>query len=81
MVVVVVLLALLALPIDRAFVAGLGIDHDDTELVKAVIGIGHALHLTTIAEGVETEDQHDLLVEFGCQQAQGFLYGRPTLGT
>jgi diguanylate cyclase (GGDEF)-like protein/PAS domain S-box-containing protein len=63
--------------IDRTFVAGLGTDKDDTEVVKAVIGLGRALGLRTVAEGVETQQQNDLLVGLGCDYAQGYLYGRP----
>jgi EAL domain-containing protein (putative c-di-GMP-specific phosphodiesterase class I) len=63
--------------IDRSFVAGLGADDEDAELVKAVVGLGRALDLTTVAEGVETERQDRLLDEFGCNQAQGYFYGRP----
>ncbi|MDQ2728634.1 MAG: PAS domain S-box protein [Actinomycetota bacterium] len=62
--------------IDRTFVSGLGRDNDDTEVVRAVIGLGHALRLTTIAEGVETQSQAELLLELGCDQAQGYLYGQ-----
>ncbi|MDQ6838560.1 MAG: bifunctional diguanylate cyclase/phosphodiesterase, partial [Actinomycetota bacterium] len=62
--------------IDRSFVGGLGVDNDDTEVVRAVIGLGHALHLTTVAEGVETPRQAGLLRKLGCDHAQGFLYGR-----
>ncbi|MGI8750874.1 MAG: PAS domain S-box protein [Acidimicrobiales bacterium] len=62
--------------IDRTFVSGLGHDNDDTEVVRAVIGLGHALRLTTVAEGVETPSQAELLRELGCDHAQGYLYGR-----
>jgi diguanylate cyclase (GGDEF)-like protein/PAS domain S-box-containing protein len=63
--------------IDRSFVSGLGTDNGDTELVRAVIDLGRALDLTTIAEGVETQTQDRRLRDLGCTQAQGFLYGRP----
>jgi EAL domain-containing protein (putative c-di-GMP-specific phosphodiesterase class I) len=62
--------------IDQSFVAGLGTNHDDTQLVKAVIDLAHALNLGTIAEGIETEGQDQLLRQMGCSQAQGYLYGR-----
>ena len=54
-----------------------GTDNGDTELVRAVIDLGRALDLTTIAEGVETQTQDRRLRDLGCTQAQGFLYGRP----
>jgi diguanylate cyclase (GGDEF)-like protein/PAS domain S-box-containing protein len=63
--------------IDQSFVAGLGTNHGDTQLVKAVIDLAHALDLSTIGEGIETEDQDRLLREMGCTYAQGYLYGRP----
>jgi EAL domain-containing protein (putative c-di-GMP-specific phosphodiesterase class I) len=63
--------------IDQSFVAGVGNNHGDTQLVKAVIDLAHALDLSTIAEGIETEDQDRLLREMGCTHAQGYLYGRP----
>jgi diguanylate cyclase (GGDEF)-like protein/PAS domain S-box-containing protein len=65
--------------IDQSFVAGLGQNASDTELVKAVVDLGHALDLTTTAEGVETTAQDDLLRTMGCTQGQGFLYGRPQM--
>jgi diguanylate cyclase (GGDEF)-like protein/PAS domain S-box-containing protein len=65
------------LKIDRSFVAGLGIVDDDTEVVRATIGLGHALRLTVVAEGVETEAQAELLRELDCDRAQGWLFGRP----
>jgi predicted signal transduction protein with EAL and GGDEF domain len=63
--------------IDRSFVAGLGIDSSDTEVVRAVIGLGRALGLTTVAEGVETPAQAQQLIVLGCHYAQGYFYGRP----
>jgi diguanylate cyclase (GGDEF)-like protein/PAS domain S-box-containing protein len=65
------------LKIDRSFVAGLGVVDDDTEVVRATIGLGHALHMIVVAEGVETEAQAALLRELGCDRAQGWLFGRP----
>jgi diguanylate cyclase (GGDEF)-like protein/PAS domain S-box-containing protein len=63
--------------IDRSFVAGLGNDADDTEVVKAIIGLGQALGLRTVAEGVETDQQAIVLRQLGCDHCQGYLYGRP----
>jgi diguanylate cyclase (GGDEF)-like protein/PAS domain S-box-containing protein len=63
--------------IDRSFVTGLGTDKDDTAVVKAVIGLGQALGLRVVAEGVETELQHRALRQLGCDHGQGYLYGRP----
>lgn len=63
--------------IDRSFVAGLGIDSGDTEVVKAVLGLGRALGLATVAEGVETPAQAQQLILLGCRFGQGYFYGRP----
>jgi EAL domain-containing protein (putative c-di-GMP-specific phosphodiesterase class I) len=45
--------------------------------VSAVAGLGRSLHVDTVAEGVETEDQLMLVRAAGCTHAQGFLFGRP----
>ncbi|CAM3954042.1 EAL domain-containing protein [Kibdelosporangium persicum] len=63
--------------VDRSFVAGLVTDPSDREIVTAVIRLGQALGLTTIAEGVEDAEQFSMLQELGCDQAQGYLLGRP----
>jgi diguanylate cyclase (GGDEF)-like protein/PAS domain S-box-containing protein len=66
------------LKIDRAFVVGLG-DGDAAShaIADAVIRLGDALGLTTVAEGVETEQQRETLLALGCRRAQGFLFSRP----
>ena len=66
--------------IDRSFVAGLVTDPSDREIVTAVIRLGQALGLTTIAEGVEEPEQFQMLRALGCDQAQGYLLGRPKAG-
>ncbi len=66
-----------ALKVDRSFVAGLGLDPDDSTIVEAVVRLGSSLGLATIAEGVETPLQLGHLRDMGCEQAQGFLFGRP----
>ena len=68
-----------ALKIDQTFVAGLLTDPEDRAIVSAIIGIAEALDLDLIAEGVETEPQATELGRLGCEIAQGFHYGRPTL--
>ena len=65
------------LKIDRTFVEGLPIEHDDVEISKAIIALAHSLKLKLIAEGVETEAQSEFLRAAGCMQLQGFLYARP----
>ncbi len=63
--------------IDRAFVAGLGVDPTDAMLVQAIINVVHGLGLRAIAEGVETEAQVATLRELGCDAAQGYFFARP----
>lgn len=65
------------LKIDRAFVNGLPRDPDDAALVDTILGIAKRLHLTTVAEGVETQAQWDALKTSGCEVFQGYLMGRP----
>lgn len=68
-----------AIKLDRTFVAGLGHDSGDTEVVRAFIGLGEALGLVTAANGIETAEQAALLADLGCQLGQGFHLGRPVL--
>jgi EAL domain-containing protein (putative c-di-GMP-specific phosphodiesterase class I) len=65
--------------IDRAFVNGLDTNPDDVELVRAVISMSRAMGLETLAEGVETAGQSQILRDLGCDMAQGYLFGRPSL--
>ncbi len=65
------------LKVDRTFVAGLGTDPGDTAIVRAVLDLGRALGLTTIAEGVETAGQLEALRDLGCHWVQGYHLARP----
>ena len=65
------------LKIDQSFVRNLTMDADDAAITKAVIQLGHSLHLDVIAEGVETEEQLAFLRRQHCREIQGFLIGRP----
>jgi diguanylate cyclase (GGDEF)-like protein len=63
--------------IDRSFVHQLAAAGDGLAIVKAVIGLGHSLGISTTAEGVETEAQLDLVRAEGCTEVQGFLFSPP----
>ncbi|MCB1773431.1 MAG: EAL domain-containing protein, partial [Gammaproteobacteria bacterium] len=65
------------LKIDREFVHDMTTDPSDRELVFAAISMAHSLDLSVIAEGVETRKQGELLLQQGCEMAQGFLYSPP----
>ncbi len=62
------------LKIDRSFIKDLDKDTDDNVLTEAIIVMAHKLGIRTIAEGVETEVQRDILKSCGCDFVQGFLY-------
>ncbi|WP_139557199.1 bifunctional diguanylate cyclase/phosphodiesterase [Methylotetracoccus oryzae] len=64
------------LKIDRSFILDLPHDTNDAGVARAVIALGHSLQFKVVAEGVETEPQHDFLKSEGCDQAQGFLYSQ-----
>jgi diguanylate cyclase (GGDEF)-like protein len=65
------------LKIDRSFVASLDTDPSASAIVDAVLGITRALGVKANAEGVETAEQARMLTERGCEEAQGWLFGRP----
>ncbi|MGJ7442598.1 bifunctional diguanylate cyclase/phosphodiesterase [Aquipuribacter sp. MA13-6] len=65
------------LKIDRSFIGHLGEGPRHDAVVKAVVDLAHAHRLDVVAEGVETEQQRQLLRAMGCDRAQGWLFGRP----
>ena len=64
------------LKIDKTFVADVCKDPHDTAIVRAIITLGHALDLTVIAEGVETQEQLQYLTSLDCDAVQGFLFSK-----
>lgn len=65
------------LKIDRSFVQGACDDPTRKAIIEANIGLAHTLKMSTVAEGVETLEEWALLSELNCEQAQGFLIGKP----
>ncbi|HSD91898.1 MAG TPA: EAL domain-containing protein [Methyloceanibacter sp.] len=63
--------------IDRSFIDTLGTSDQTSAIVSSIVGLGQSLHVTITAEGVETERQAEILRKWGCNQVQGFYYGRP----
>lgn len=67
------------LKIDKSFISDLGEGSKDDAVTRSVIDIGHRLGLKVLAEGVETPVQLALLTSWGCDEAQGYLLGRPQI--
>lgn len=65
------------LKIDRSFIRDITLEQDDTTIVKTILAMSEALNMRAIAEGVETEEQKDILAELGCAEGQGYLFARP----
>jgi diguanylate cyclase (GGDEF)-like protein/PAS domain S-box-containing protein len=65
------------LKVDQTFVRGMCGSAEDAAIVRAILYLGSSFGFGVIAEGVETTEQAETLTEAGCQEAQGYLYGRP----
>ena len=65
------------LKIDRSFVKNLPDDEEDASIAKAVIALSKSLNIDVIAEGVETKEQKEFIVECGCKNIQGYFYAKP----
>ena len=65
------------LKIDKSFINGISESADDLHLTEAIIAVAHKLGLEVIAEGVETEQQHQLLKGMKCDYCQGYLFSKP----
>ncbi|OYT91319.1 MAG: hypothetical protein CFE43_13875 [Burkholderiales bacterium PBB3] len=65
------------LKIDQSFVRHICSDPDDQAIARAIVSLAHSLDLSIIAEGVETQAQHTLLQDMGCEEVQGYLHAKP----
>ena len=65
------------LKVDRSFVSSMTEKRESRKIVAAVIGLGQSLDLTTVAEGIETKEQAEMMLWLGCEIGQGYFYGRP----
>ncbi|MDR3727331.1 MAG: EAL domain-containing protein [Terracidiphilus sp.] len=65
------------LKVDRSFVSSMTQSRESRKIVAAVVGLGRSLGLTTVAEGVETQEQANMLLWLGCDFGQGYLYSKP----
>ncbi|MEJ2213735.1 MAG: EAL domain-containing protein [Gammaproteobacteria bacterium] len=65
------------LKIDRSFINDMSHDNADKELTNAAVAMAHAMKMTVVAEGVETDEQLKVLKNMGCDYGQGYLLGRP----
>ena len=65
------------LKVDKSFVSSMVQKRDSRKIVAAVVGLGQSLGLTTVAEGVESHEQAEMLLWLGCDMGQGWLFGRP----
>ncbi|TDG31360.1 GGDEF domain-containing protein [Paracraurococcus ruber] len=63
--------------IDQSFVRNLGSKEESDAIVRAVASLGVSLGIKTIAEGIETQDQADLVLDAACGEGQGYLFSRP----
>ena len=66
-----------AVKIDRSFIDSITQSSDKETIVRAIIALADGLKLDVVAEGIETESQHEILKSMGCKYGQGFLYSRP----
>ena len=63
--------------IDKSFIAAISDDEAARSIVRAIVGLGRSFNMPIVAEGVETEEQRQMLLDEGCPQAQGYFFGHP----
>jgi diguanylate cyclase (GGDEF)-like protein/PAS domain S-box-containing protein len=65
------------LKIDRSFISGVTLDRETQEIVRIIVLLAHNLGLSVVAEGIENQEQMDMLRHLGCELGQGYLFARP----
>jgi EAL domain-containing protein (putative c-di-GMP-specific phosphodiesterase class I) len=65
------------LKIDRSFVKEVTTSANDAAISTSIIALAHTMNLMVVAEGIETQEQRDFLLEKGCEVGQGYFFGRP----
>jgi PAS domain S-box-containing protein len=65
------------LKIDRSFISGMDREPETLEIVRIIVMLAHNLGLTVVAEGIETQEQVDMLKHMGCEMGQGYLFSKP----
>ena len=65
------------LKVDRSFVMNAHVSEEDAQILSAILAMAHSLNLGTVVEGVECQEQHDLLRKLECGEVQGYYYARP----
>ena len=71
------LLPISSLKIDQTFTNSLLVSEKSQQLVNGMVQLGKSMNLTVIAEGVETEEQQELLIAYGCDALQGYFIHKP----
>ncbi len=65
------------LKVDQSFVSSMTTRRESRKIVSAVVGLGQSLSMTTVAEGIESQEQAEMMLWLGCELGQGYFYGRP----
>ena len=65
------------LKVDKSFVQKMGESHEDHEIVRMIILLGHTLGMDVVAEGVETKADAEVLRSLGCEYGQGYFWAKP----